>query len=187
MIDFTNIRDHEIERPDSWTCFGTPEDFDSLSDEFKDQIKFLDKEAADFLYAYFEVSKFHTGPIWEPFAKKNFQYVENLSLGGDDDELKKWLYRRRIPFSKWVYVLPNFGEGPWMMTWKMVIKSCNDLFFADDVAIFDETNQWCLTYWHEDKLFFGSIHITDPEIGYKEVEEMNERERKYPGYKHPLK
>lgn len=187
MIDFTNIIEHEIERPDVWTSLGSSEVFDSLSDEFKDQIKFLDKEASDFLYRYFKVSKFHTGPMWEPFAKKNFKYVESLPLAAEDDMLGKWLYNKGIPFSKWVFVLPNYGGQPLMMTWKMVIKSCGALFWGDDVVIFDESNQWCLTYWHEDEMFFGRINTTDPEIGYEEVERMNELERKYPGYKHLLK
>ena len=58
---------------------------------------------------------------------------------------------------------------------------------ADDIVIFDESIQWCLSYWHEDELFFGKMNTTDPEIGYKEVEVMNEKEKKHPGYKHPLK
>ncbi len=187
MIDFQNIVEHEVERPDVWTCLGTPSDFDSLSDEFKDQIKFLDKEAGDFLYNYFQASNFHTGPLWQPFEKKNFKFVEQISLGEDPQVLKKWLYKRGIPFAKWVYVLPNYGLGPLMMTWKMVLKNSEMLFFSDDVVIFDESNQWCLSYWHEDEIFFGKINISDPEVGYKEVEVMNEKEKKYPGYKHPLK
>jgi len=69
----------------------------------------------------------------------------------------------------------------------MVIKNCETLFFADDVVIFDESNQWCLSYWHEEHIFFGKINTTDPDLGYKDVEKMNELESKYPGYKHPLK
>lgn len=187
MIDLTNIQEHEIDRPNVWTCLGSPSDFDSLSDEFKDQIKFLDKEASNFLYKYFEASRFHTGPVWEPFEKKNFKYVEKITVGLDESIIKKWLFKRGFPFSKWVFVLPNYGNEPLMMTWKMVIKKCENLFFADDVVIFDETNQWCLTYWHEDEMYFGQINTTDPEIGYNEIKEMDELEKKYPGYKHPLK
>lgn len=187
MIDFSNINENEIERPNIRTCLGSPEEFDSLSNEFKDQIKFLDKEASDFLYKYFESSKFHTGPRWEPFEKKNFKYVDKISLDYDEQKIKKWLYNRGIEFAKWVYVLPNYGNAPLMMTWKMVIKNCESLFFGEDVVIFDESNQWCLSYWHEDEMFFGKINVITPEFGYKEVEVMNEIEKKYKGYKHPLK
>lgn len=172
MIDFQNIKEHKIERPDGWTCLGGPTDFDSLPNEFKDQI------AGDFLYKYFKASKFHTGPMWEPFKKKNFKYVEKIAADEDAQTIKKWLYNRGIPFAKWVYVLPNYSNVPLMMTWKMVIKNYETLFFADDVVIFDETNQWCLSYWHEDELFFGKINSTDPEIGYNEIEQMNGLERK---------
>lgn len=187
MIDFSNIKEKKIERPNIWTCLGSPDEFDSLSNEFKDQIKFLDKEASDFLYKYFEASRFHTGPRWEPFEKKNFKYVDKISLDDDGQKIKKWLYNRGIEFAKWVYVLPNYGNAPLMMTWKMVIKNCESLFFGDDVVIFDESNQWCLSYWHEDEMFFGKINVITPEVGYKEVEMMNEMEKEYKGYKHPLK
>lgn len=187
MIDFTNIKEHRIKRPNTWTCLGSADDFDMLSNEHKDQILFLDKDASDFLYTYFEASKFHTGPMWEPFKKNNFKYVEKIRLDEEESIIKKWLYNREIPFSKWVYVLPNYGRGPLTMTWKMVLKNCEMMFFSDDLVIFDETNQWCLSYWHEDEMFFGKINTTDAQIGYQEVDEMNELERKYPGYKHPLK
>ncbi|MEQ9165704.1 MAG: hypothetical protein RLO12_05575 [Fulvivirga sp.] len=187
MVNFENIREHIIERPDATTCLGTSEDYDSLSIEHKDQIRFLDEEASKFLYKYFEVSRFHTGPLWNPFEKKNFKYTEKINVNVESQTLKKWLFDRSIAFSKWVYVLPNYTDYPITMTWKMVIKYFDTLFFGDDIIIFDESNQWCLTYWHEDELFFGRINTVDPEIGYKEVEEMNLLEKKYPGYKHPLK
>lgn len=187
MIDFANIKEHEIARPAFQTSLGAPEDYDALPDAYKDQIKFLDKEAGNFLYKYFEASQFHTGPLWEPFQKKNFKYIEKIAVTEEQQKIKKWLYNRGIPFAKWVYVLPNYGQVTLTMTWKMVIKNCEQLFFADDVVIFDETNQWCLSYWHEDELFFGRINTPNHETGYKEVEKMNELEKKNPGYKHPLK
>jgi len=187
MIDFTNIKTHAIDRPEGWSSLGAAEDFDTLSDEFKDQIIFLDKSAGEFLYKFFSASGFHTGPFWEPFDKKNFKHIEKVNVTHNKAALKKWLYQRGLPFSKWVYVLPNFGGHPLAMTWKMVIKLCDNLFFADDIVIFDETIQWCLSYWHEDEMYFGKINTTSPEAGYKEVQAMNEKEKKYPGYKHPLK
>jgi len=186
-IDFTTIREHIIDPPNTWTYFGDKEDFAALSDEFKDQLFFLDKEARDFLYRYFEASSFHTGPMWEPFAKQNFKYTEQISVDSDLISIKKWLYNRGIPFSTWVFMLPGFSGHPMMMTWKMVVKHCDDLFFGNDLIFFDETNQWCLTYWHEDELFFGKINTSDPEIGYQRVAALNELEKKFPGFKHPLK
>src|SRR4051794_3055256 len=117
-IDFTNIRDHIIEAPETWTILGDKADFEALPDEFKDQLFFLDKEAGDFLYRYFEASLFHTGPVWEPFQKKNFKYTDQISVYEDPAPIKKWLYNRGIPFSNWVFMIPNFGNHPMMMTWK---------------------------------------------------------------------
>ena len=187
MVDFDNIHSYEIKPPDSWTYFGSPDDFDALSKEHKDQIKFLSKEASDFLYQFFSASKLHTGPVWDPFQKGNFKHVDQISLDQEESIIKKWLYNRGIPFSKWVYVLPGFQDTPAMMTWKIVVKYCTTLFFRDDIVIFDKTNQWCLSYWHEDVMFFGKINTVNPEVGYQEMKLMNQKEQQYPGYKNPLK
>jgi len=54
--------------------------------------------------------------MWEPFEKKNFKYIEKISIGEEEQKIKKWLFNRGIAFPKWVYVLPNYGNGPLMMT-----------------------------------------------------------------------
>lgn len=188
MIEISNIKEFGIERPNNWTCLGGPEDFDNMSNESRDQIMFLNKEASDYLYEYFHLSNLHTGPLWEPFQKGNFKFTENANIFENKDfDLKKWLHNRGIPYSNWVFVLPNHSSGVLTMTWKMVIKNCDTLFFGDDIVIFDKTNQWCLSYWHEDEITFGKTSIINSEIGYKEFEELNEKEKKYPGFKHPYK
>lgn len=157
MVTFSNIKDHCIDPPNNWTLLGAPEEFINFSNEFKDQILFLDQEACDFLYKHFNASNFHTGPMWDPFNGGNFERVTQIKVGVESEaDIKKWLYQCGIPFAKWVYVLPNFSDHPIMMTWKMVIKHCDSLFFANDVVVFDETGKWCLTFWHEDILFFGT-------------------------------
>jgi len=187
MINFNNIKDHRIERPSKATSLGAVEGYDNLADEFKDQIIFLNKEASKFIYEYLESAKFVTGDLWEPFRKENFKFTEEIDEPEDEKDLKKWLFSRGILFSKWVFLLPNYGDCPMILTWKMVIKNAGNIFCGDDIIIFDQTNQWCLVYWHEEKLFFGKVNTFDAEIGYQEMEELNEKKRKYPGFKHPYK
>ena len=83
----------------------------------------------------------------------NFEF---FPLPAESGKLKKWLFQRGLPFAPWLYVLPNYGEPPMAMTWKMVLKFCEEMFFGDDLVFFDDSHQWCLTYWHEDRLFWGS-------------------------------
>ncbi len=92
-----------------------------------------------------------------------------------------------ILIEKWVFLLPNHGQHPITLSWKMVVKHAGNIFWGDDVLIFDDTNQWCLYYWHEEELFFGKINTFDPEMGYQEMGELNEKEKKYPGFKNPYK
>lgn len=186
-MNINTIANHQIDRPPHRTPIGSPEEFDALSPEFKDQIKFLNEEAGTFLYQYIDAAKFVTGRLWNPFDQNNFKTIEKYTDFEDDKQLKKWLYHRGIPFSKWVFLLPNYGEPPMMLTWKMVIKQADRIFFSDDIVLFDETNQWCILYWHEEELFFGKTYAFSEEQGYKEMEELDARAKQYPGFKNPYR
>jgi hypothetical protein len=189
MVDLSNIRQFTIDRPDSWTLFGSPEDFDSFPEPHKAQILFLDKPAAKFIYEFSASAKLVTGDIWQPFVKGNFKKVERFSDFSDTaeskQELKKWLFHRGIAFQTWVFVLPNYNDYPILTTWKMVIKYSGSLFFSDDVTIFDTSLNWCLFFFHEDELFFGKDNIYDPTEDYQKMEALNEVKKKYPQFKFP--
>jgi hypothetical protein len=61
----------------------------------------------------------------------------------------------------------------------MVVKYWEGLFFSDDIIIFDETLNWGLFYFHEDKLFFGNEKIYDKEFEYQKTIELNELKTKF--------
>jgi hypothetical protein len=61
----------------------------------------------------------------------------------------------------------------------MIIKYWEGLFFSDDLIIFDETLNWGLFYFHEDRLYFGSDKIYDKEVEYEKIREINELKQKY--------
>lgn len=56
-----------------------------------------------------------------------------------------------------------------MLTWKMVIKYCEGIFFGEDIMIFDNTFNWGLFYYHEGQLYFGKDKIFDNEAELKKV------------------
>ena len=189
MVDVSNIRQLTIPRPDAWTLLGSTDDYDRLPGSHKEQILFLDAAATKFIYEYLSSAKLVGEDISDPFSKGNFKTVEKFNDLADTDEsrqrLKKWLFKRGIAFRTWVYVLPNYNRHPILMTWKMVIKYSFDLFFNDDVTIFDDSLNWCLFYFHHNILFFGKDNMYDPADDYKRMEALNEVKKKYPHFKFP--
>ncbi len=189
MLNLENLKQFTIQRPDAWTLLGDAEAFDQLPETHQAQLLFLDKAASKFMYDLLESSKLITGGLWSPFAKGNFKTVEEFSNFSDLEEskqqLKKWLFQRGIPFQNWVFVLPNYNDYPMLTTWKMIIKYGSRMFFADDITIFDASLNWCLLYYHDDKLSFGKDNIYDNTEDYKVMEAYNEMKKKYPQFKYP--
>lgn len=160
MINFNNIKSHTTAFPKTWSFLGHPEDADGISETHKDQIHFLNKKASEFIRNYIHNSQMITGPVWKPFNERYFKKIEEFKVSEDGDkEIKKLLHSKPIPFDKYVFVDYDSSGQAVTLTWKMVIKYWKGLFFADDIALFDETLNWGLFYFHEDKLFFGTGKI----------------------------
>lgn len=190
MIDLDTIKQFTVPRPETWSLFGTAKEFDALPGTHKEQILFLDPAASNYLYSFSgPAANLMTGDLWDPFAKGNFQIREEFTDFRRNEEssqhLKKWLYQRGIPFATWVFVLPNGSNEPVLTTWKIVVKYAPDLFLADDVMVFDRTLNWCLFFFHEDKLFFGKDNCYDPAEEEQRMKALNERKQKYPQFPHP--
>ena len=189
MIDLENIENFAIPRPDGWTIFGNAAQFDALPEATKDQVFFLSQEATDYLFDYVHIVQLITGGGWDPFAKGNFKTVETFHAFYGDEEgrqlLKKWLYRRGLPFSNRVFLLQNSNESAILTTWKMLLRYAPFIFPGDDVLVFDKTLNWCLFYYHENKLFFGKDNVYDSSEDEKKMEALNERKKKFPQFRHP--
>lgn len=180
MIHFNNIKTHATDFPKTWSFLGRPEDADGISEAHKDQIHFLNDEASEFIRNYIHNSKMITGPVWDPFNKKYFKKIESFEVSRNDGKaLKKWLFSKSIPFDKDVYMDFDESGQSVVMTWKMVIKYWEGLFFANDFVIFDESLNWGLFYFHEDKLFFATDKIYDKELEYEKTLEASELKNKY--------
>jgi len=179
MIDIENIRRYQIERPGHWSLFA--EDLDRLQPEHKDQITFLDNTATEFLYDLLKAAKLIASND-NPFSKNNFKSVEQYSNMVEEAGLKKWLYNRGIPFKSEVFLL---GDDGILTTWKMIVKYAPDLFFGNDVVVFDKTLNWCLFYFHHDHLFFGRDNVYDSTNDNIKMDEINRLKKKYPKMNFP--
>jgi hypothetical protein len=194
MTDLQNIKDCTTDYPKVWTFLGSPEDASNISPEHRDQIHFLDSTATKLINTYLGTSCMlegldpykYDGKSWSPFRKNYFRSTDEFLVSDNcDSQIRKWLFDKGVPFDKYVFIdLDKSGQSV-MLTWKMVIKYWEGLFFADDLTIFDETLNWGLFYFHEDHLYYGQTRIFDPEGKVREMSELNELKNKYPFLKFP--
>jgi len=180
MINFDNIKAYSEESPKIMSFLWSEEETSKISQIHKDQIFFLNKEASEFVKNYIDNSKMVTGPLWKPFNEKYFKIIQEFEVTENcEKEIKKWLYNKSIPFGKFVFIYNDWCKQGITLTWKMVIKYWQKLFFADDLIIFDETLNWGLFYFHEDRLYFGSDKIYDKEFEYEKTSELNELKNRF--------
>ncbi|MCG2614062.1 hypothetical protein LZZ85_07205 [Terrimonas sp. NA20] len=174
--------------PEDWTAFGNAAEFSALPDEVRDQVHFLNNEATDYLFSLIHDAGLITGGGWDPFEKKNFKSVENVRGFSPTEEgrkaLKKWLYHRGIPFSSPVFLLEHSRHAI-VTSWKMVMRYSSFIFPGYDIVVFDRTLNWCLFYFHENEFFFGRDRQYDSSNDEKKMQELNDRKRKFPGFRHP--
>jgi hypothetical protein len=98
---------------------------------------------------------------------------EFYSGTSSDQEVKKWLYNLGIPFSQKVFWIDQPQTG-FVLTWKMIIKYSEDLFFGSDAVIWDKTLNWCLNYHHDDMFHFGKDRLDNADLRSKEIQRNNE-------------
>jgi hypothetical protein len=161
MIDLFEIKKQAVATPEIWSCFGSPQYFESLPQVHQDQIFFLDPNASKLVSQFlsnsrminaYGRSKYHPS-TWQPFSKAYFKSIKKLILLSNERKVKKWLFNCQIPFKREVFLITD-SENVILTTWKIVVKY-SDLIFTDGYAIvFDESINWCL-YNEGKQLYFG--------------------------------
>ena len=140
-----------------------------LSAEFEDQIIALTSEASKFLWNFESTQKYLSSisSIGKYFNEQN-----ELSFGENDSQkVKKWLFERGIPFDQKVFWVTQ-PEWGFILTWKMVIKFSDELFFSTDELIWDKTLNWALIYDHNDVFYFAKNRNFNAEKHSKEIMEI---------------
>ncbi|WP_306643937.1 hypothetical protein [Sanyastnella coralliicola] len=142
-----------------------------ISEEFSDQIIALNSEAAKFMWQ-FEGSQLQLGNI--PKMAHHYKKISQLNCASaSNTEVKKWLFNLGIPFDQKVFWIDQPQCG-FILTWKMVIKFSDDIFFAEDVVIWDRTLNWCLNYFHHDLFCFGKDRIHNSEVRAQEMKKTKD-------------
>jgi hypothetical protein len=122
-----------------------------------EQLKSLNKKVSKFLWDYISDANFQAEI---PFKKDFFKRVEKIQITeGNENEVKKWLYQRGLPFSKDVFLSWKPNDAM-IVPWKLVIKYFDDFYFADDLTIIDESLNWALLFHHGGKVYFGTNTTT---------------------------
>ena len=174
MNDFQkDIIKYWTDFPKVWTFLWSPEEALEIPTEHKDQIHFLNEEGSEFIKKYLESSKMTKGLPDFPF-KEYFKKIDEFKITEDcEEKIKKWLYNRGIPFSKYVFIDSDQSGQSVMLIWKMVIKYWEGIFFAEDLMIFDDSLKWGLFYYHESEVYFGSEIIFDRLAEEQKTIELN--------------
>lgn len=159
MITLENLETYTVplhEHPMRWLFEDA--DGNPPPDSYRDQILPLNKEASHFLWKM--ESDFRIGEFF-PHPEKMFRDIAEFSFGENmEKDVKKWLYRRGIPFRQKVFVVFQ-PDTAFIMTWKMVVHFSPDLFFGHDLIVWDNTVNWALLYNHNDYFIFGRNRIFD--------------------------
>lgn len=161
-MDFENIRNHIIPLADfrfKWRF--TEANHAQLPDIHLDQLKPLDEKASKFLWDYIIKTNLHQDV---PFKKDFFKHIDKAPiLDENKKKIKKWLYRRGIPFEKEVFLSWQPTEAM-IVPWKIFVKYFDSFYYGTsaDLTIIDQSLSWALLFYHEDEIYFGTNHKFTP-------------------------
>jgi hypothetical protein len=178
MITLDNLEQFTIPiQESSAKKFFTFNNAESPSPEHQDQILPLTKEAANFLWDF--ESKIRIGSFY-PDITRYFKEVKEFKFGqGMESEVKKWLYSRGIPFTNKVFLSfqPDIGL---VVTWKMIIHYSSNIFFGQDLIVWDRSINWGLYYDHNDIFYFGKNRIYDGQAEQMKLNDLIREVNKTP-------
>jgi hypothetical protein len=166
-IGFGDLDDHVVPMDGfrlNWRF--TDENYRKLPDEHLSQLKPLDNIGANFLWDHISITGLHRDI---PFKKNFFSTIDKAKIcNGNEREIKKWLYRRGLPFSKLVY-LSYQPDTAIIVPWKLLVKYFDNFYRSDDLTVIDESLNWALLFYHEDEIYFGTNEKYQPEDIHDDV------------------
>ena len=169
-IDFDNILECEISMEEfrlKWRF--TEEKYDKLPKEHLEQLKPLNKEGSEFLWNFIEQTNLHYDT---PFKKDFFKTIDKAKIyENNEKEIKKWLYERRLPFEKQVFLSWQPSDAI-IVPWKIFIKYFDSFYYgsSDDLTIIDESLNWALLFYHEDEIYFGTNEKYKPSKIFENID-----------------
>jgi len=137
------------------------EKYDKLPKQHLEQLKPLNNNASKYLWDLISDLGIHDH---NPFKKNYFKNVDSAKiLANNENEIRKWLYKRGFPFNKTVYLSWQPGEAL-ITNWKMLIKYYDCFYYggSDDLTIIDKSLNWAVLFFHEEEIHFGTNEKYEP-------------------------
>jgi hypothetical protein len=149
---------------EEWRYAWRIEQFDSpLSRLDRERIRPLSAASSKRIADYLDTTGLHRD---FPFKKGLFRRTESFALTSvdhqdkllkEDRKVKKWLYQRGIPFAAPVFLSYDSSSAV-LTTWKMLVRHWRLFYYpiSDDLTVCDGSLNWCLLFFHEHELHFGT-------------------------------
>lgn len=136
--------------------------YDVLLPIHLEQIQPLDAPSSELIWNFildsnFLVLKISTDDLFKPGF---FRHYETTLIPGNPDEdsrIRKWLYRCALPFDQEIF-LSWEPKCAIKTTWKMLVKHWSSFYYpgSDDLVVIDRSLDWCVLFFHELELHFGT-------------------------------
>ncbi len=131
----------------------TEEKYDVLPNIHLNQLKPLSEKGANFIWNHVSKIQLHKD---YPFQNGLFRFIETIEyFEGKESYIRKWLYRRAIPFNENCFLSwqPNTGM---VVPWKIFIKYFDSFnYYNDQLTLFNEDLSWSIVF-DKDKIYWGT-------------------------------
>lgn len=144
-----------------------------VSREVKAQIIPLREEAAQFLINFRKTQQLLHKQIYQSSGivvqKEGFDAKKQTP-----EAVKTWLSQKHIPLDRKVFWVNQLNVA-FVMTWRMVIKFSDILFFGTDEVLWDKTMDWELTFDANEVFKFSHHSISNFEAPTDEATHIQDK------------
>ena len=139
-----------------------------IPEEVEAQIIPLQPEAAQFLLDFRETQNHLNNELFKD-AKCDKQEDTFVTKKKTQEEIKRWLYQKNIPLDRKVFWVNGLNVA-FVLTWKMVIKFSDVLFFGTNEILWDKTMNWVLSFDASEVFYFEDNLMFNPENRANDIE-----------------
>lgn len=143
-----------------------------IPEEVEAQIIPLQPEAAQFLLDFRETQNHLNDELFKD-AQCDKQEDTFVTKKKTQEEIKRWLYQKNIPLDRKVFWVNGLNVA-FVLTWKMVIKFSDVLFFGTNEILWDKTMNWMLSFDASEVFHFEDNLMFNPENRANDVEAFEE-------------
>lgn len=151
--------------------FESTED-NRIPQEVEDEVIPLESAAAQFLFDFRNKQNYLTEVFFtaENLSKNETSFTSKKRTKA---EIENWLKARNIPLDRKVFWVNQLNVA-FVLTWKMVIKFSDVLFFGTNETLWDSSMNWTLTFESDEIFRFTDNLMFNPEERMIETQIIDE-------------